>query len=55
MQQNRKKPMAKDFQLIKDGVFNSNYPAGYNLITGYCTPQSNNVRPFIQDIKVLKE
>ncbi len=49
----KKTPFAK-FELISNGVFNSDFPKGYNLATGMCDTIKINTNVFLQDIREVK-
>ena len=51
------KPNEAGFDIFKEGKsFNWEFPADYNLITGYCTkPKAEKLKAVYDDIKIVTD
>ena len=51
----KKQTPERDFELIKDGKFNSDYPRSYNLALGYSYPStSTETRSYKPNIIIVE-
>jgi hypothetical protein len=50
------KPNESGFSIFKDSKFNWKFPAGYNLLVGYCIkPKAEKLEPVYDDIKIVTD